>query len=122
MDIYTAINTRRTIRDFEDKPIEMSVIEKIIDAGLKAPTNDHMRSWEFVVVQDKSVRAELLRIVPDGYPPTKPGVDKMLDSWGLTDAMQRDMYLDAVPNCPARTCTSRMSSSSLACVWRTLKI
>ena len=56
MDIYTAINTRKTIRDFEDRTIEMNIIEKIIDAGLKAPSNDHMRSWEFVVINDCSGR------------------------------------------------------------------
>ena len=54
MNIYDAINTRRTIRDFADKQIDTAIIEKIIAAGLKAPTNDHMRSWEFVVVSDKA--------------------------------------------------------------------
>lgn len=97
MDIYTAINTRRTIRDFEDRPVDMQIIEKIIDAGLKAPTNDHLRNWEFVIIQDKSIRAELLRIVPEGYPSARNEVNKMLDSWGLTDEVQRDMYLDSVP-------------------------
>jgi len=48
MDIYTAINTRRTIRDFDGNLIEMGVVEKIIGAGSKAPTNDHMRNWELV--------------------------------------------------------------------------
>ena len=97
MDIYTAINTRRTIRDFADKPIEMSIIEKIIDAGLKAPTNDHMRSWEFVVVNDKNTRAEILRGVLETKLTTKAEVDKLLDHWKMTDTVQRDMYLDAIP-------------------------
>ena len=97
MDIYTAIETRRTIRDFEDRRVEPDVIEKIIDAGLKAPTNDHMRNWEFVIIQDKRVRAELLRIIPEGYPTSAREVEKMLDTWGLTDGVQRNMYLDSVP-------------------------
>lgn len=97
MDIYTAINTRRTIRDFEDRPIEMGIIEKIIDAGLKAPTNDHMRDWEFVLVYDKSVRGDILRIIPETTPLTKTGTDEMLNAWGMTDIVQRNMYLDAVP-------------------------
>lgn len=97
MDIYTAINTRRTIRDFTDKQIEMSIIEKIIDAGLKAPTNDHMRSWEFVVVNDKSIRAEILRGVLETKLTTKAEISKLLDYWKMTDTVQRDMYLDAIP-------------------------
>ena len=95
MDIYEAINTRRTIRDFADRQIDMAIIEKIINAGLKAPTNDHMRSWEFVVVNNKNKRAEILNILPKTY--SKSEVSEWLDSWGSNDNTQRDMYLDAVP-------------------------
>ena len=38
MDVYEAIRARRTIRDFEDRQVGMGTIERIIDAGLKAPT------------------------------------------------------------------------------------
>ena len=97
MDIYTAINARRTVRDFEDRPIEAEIIEKLLDAGLKAPTNDHMRSWEFVIVNDKEVRLKLL----DGFKKTIPQTDaenvKLVKSWGMTDRQQEDMYLDAIP-------------------------
>ena len=43
MELYEAIEKRRTIRDFEDKPVDMKVIKKILSAGLKAPTNNHLR-------------------------------------------------------------------------------
>ncbi len=61
MNIYDAISARRTIRDFEDRPVEQAVMERIIAAGLKAPTNNHLRQWEFVVVNGKEERAGLLR-------------------------------------------------------------
>lgn len=38
MDIYDAIKARRTIRNFSDTPIEAALIEKFIDAGLRAPS------------------------------------------------------------------------------------
>ncbi len=94
MDIYAAIENRRTIRDFEDKAIPIEIVEKLIDAGLKAPTNDHMRQWEFVVVDDKTVREKLLRIEPFG---DAQAIDKTLDGWGLGDKIQRDMYQEALP-------------------------
>jgi len=97
MDIYTAINTRRTIRDFDDRSIEMDIVEKIIDSGLKAPTNDHMRSWEFVIVNDKSARADVLNAIHQTTPTAKTEINNILDSWGMTDNVQRNMYLDAVP-------------------------
>lgn len=97
MDVYAAINTRRTVREFEDRAIASDIIEKIIDAGLKAPTNDHMRSWEFVLVQDKSVRANMLRTIPNAIPTSENDVNRWLDTWESTDQQQRDMYLNAMP-------------------------
>ena len=48
MELYEAINKRRTIRDFEDKPIYEDIIKRILSAGLKAPTNNHLREGEFI--------------------------------------------------------------------------
>jgi len=97
MDFYDAVNTRRTIRDFEDRTIEMPLIEKIISAGLRAPTNDHMRNWDFVIVNDRNVRADILRPINKSARQTRTEVNGILDSWGMTDSTQRNMYLDAVP-------------------------
>lgn len=94
MDIYTAIDARRTIRDFQDKAVPDEAMERIIEAGLKAPTNDHMRHWEFVVVNDKAAREKLLRIKPLT---SEDEVNSTLDSWGLADKLQRDTYLEALP-------------------------
>ena len=62
MELYEVIEKRRTIRDFEDKPIEMNIIKRIISAGLKAPTNNHLREWEFVIFNDKKERLRILNL------------------------------------------------------------
>ena len=67
MDLYEAIYNRRIIRDFKDKQIPENVLEKIIDAGLlidaglQAPTHDHLRNWEFVIIQDKKDKEKVLQ-------------------------------------------------------------
>lgn len=94
MNIYEAIKARRTIRDFEDRPVAMPVIERIIDAGLKAPTNNHLRQWEFVVVNAKEERAKVLRVK---NMTNRDECEKMLDGFGMTDEVQRDMYREAMP-------------------------
>ena len=94
MDIYEAINARKTIRDFEDRQIDMTIIEKIIAAGIKAPSHDHLKNWEFVIVS-KDKRAEVLNLIPTNY--TKEFAVKCLDSWGCEDKLQREMYIDGIP-------------------------
>lgn len=94
MDVYEAIATRRTIRDFEDRPVAMSVIERVLDAGLKAPTNTHLRQWEFVLVNDQEERAKVLRVRDMT---SREECDTMLDGFGLVDADQREMFHEAMP-------------------------
>ena len=55
MDFYDVIDKRRTVRDFTDEDIPYSTIERIIEAAFKAPTNDHLRDWEYIIINDKEV-------------------------------------------------------------------
>ena len=64
MDLYEAMNTRRSIRDFTDETIPEEVIKRILDAAYKAPSNDHFRDWQFIVVTDKKIMREVLEGVP----------------------------------------------------------
>ena len=41
MEFYEVLERRRTIRDFSDKIVTDEVLEKILSAAFKAPTNDH---------------------------------------------------------------------------------
>jgi nitroreductase len=95
MDIYEAIFLRRTIRDFSDKEIEIDIIKKILNAGLQAPTNNHMREWEFIVLNDKMERLSVLDKVSKKT--TKEDAVNIIDHWGLIDEEQREMYIDGIP-------------------------
>lgn len=95
MDIYSVINKRRTIRDFEDKEVPKEIIYKIIDAGLKAPTNNHLRNWEFIVITDKEEKARIIGDIPKTY--SRKDVEDFMDSNNMTDLCQREMYMDGVP-------------------------
>ena len=56
MDVYEAIYSRRIVRDIKEQPVKDEIIEKIISAGLYAPTHDHLRNWEFGVLKDKKIK------------------------------------------------------------------
>jgi len=95
MDLYSAINQRRTVRDFQDKEVELDIILRIINAGLKAPTNDHMRNWEFVVVTDKEEKAKIMDKIPKTI--SKKKLEGIVTAWNMTDVCQKEMYVDAIP-------------------------
>ena len=59
MEFYDVINKRRSIRQFEDKEIPREGLERILDAGLKAPSSNHQRRWELVALTDKNIIKEL---------------------------------------------------------------
>ena len=44
MELYEAIYKRRIVRDFKDKSVSDEILEKIINAGLQAPTHDHLKN------------------------------------------------------------------------------
>ncbi|NLD49842.1 MAG: nitroreductase [Clostridiaceae bacterium] len=95
MDIYEAIFSRRTIRDFDEREVPGDIVKKILNAGLQAPTNNHLREWEFIVLNDKAARLNAIDKVTKNF--SKEDVAAILDNWGCTDLEQRDMYFDGIP-------------------------
>lgn len=95
MDIYEAIDSRRTVRDFKAKKVATETLNKILSAGLRAPTNDHLRSWEFIIVDGQTARLELLGLIKKER--TEKEAAHIIDAWGLVDPCQREMYIDAIP-------------------------
>jgi nitroreductase len=62
MDAFEALTTRRSIRHFTSEPVSRDQIEKIIDAGRMAASACNEQPWEFVVVTDAAVRAQLAEL------------------------------------------------------------
>lgn len=62
MDLYDAIYNRRITRDFKAQSVPDDVLQKIIKAGLQAPTHDHLRNWEFVILQDSKDKKMLFNL------------------------------------------------------------
>ena len=63
MEFYEVVNGRRITRDFQNKVVPNEVLERILDAGLKAPSHDHLRNWEFVVLRDKKEKENALQYI-----------------------------------------------------------
>lgn len=92
---YDVVNSRRTIRDFENESIDDEIIERIVSAGMKAPTNDHMRDWHFIVIKDKDTVLKLINKIPEQI--SNEEVNAILQDWNLNDTCQQNAYKDAIP-------------------------
>lgn len=64
MDTLKAIATRRSIRKYKDKPVSDELIQKIIEAGMYAPSAGNQQPWHFMVIRDRKV----LTTIPQYHP------------------------------------------------------
>jgi len=64
MELLGLIKERRSIRRFAEREVEGELIERIIEAGIWAPSSNHCEPCEFIVVRDKNRRKELAKISP----------------------------------------------------------
>lgn len=63
---YTMENLfhRVSIRKYQDKPVRKEDITEILRAGMQAPSAGNQQPWEFYVVTDKDVIAQLAKASP----------------------------------------------------------
>jgi nitroreductase len=59
MDLERAIKERRSIRKFKPDPVPRSLLEKILDLAIWAPSGMNQQNWHFVVL--KGEKLERLR-------------------------------------------------------------
>jgi nitroreductase len=59
MNIFEAIKTRKSVRKYLDKPVEVEKLNQILEAAHLAPSASNRQEWRFVVVQDKDTREKL---------------------------------------------------------------
>ncbi len=53
------MNTRRTVRNFSDKPISENIIENIILSASTAPSGAHKQPWMFCVVKNPELKKQI---------------------------------------------------------------
>jgi nitroreductase len=75
MDTYLAMTTRRTVRLFDQKPIQASLLERMINAARLSPSAANRQVLDYVLVQDKTNRDRLfasLKWAAAVYPKRNP--------------------------------------------------
>lgn len=53
MQTWDAIRSRRNVREYTDEPIPDADLDRILEAGRRAPSARNWQPWDFVVVTDR---------------------------------------------------------------------
>jgi nitroreductase len=59
MDVFEAVQERRSIRTYQDTPVPREKLEKILEAARLAPSARNAEPWHFIVVTDGEKRKVL---------------------------------------------------------------
>src|SRR5215467_7566669 len=62
MQTWDAIRARRNVRQYSGEPIAREDLERICEAGRRAPSAGNWQPWDFVVVTGREQLAELAKV------------------------------------------------------------
>jgi len=64
MRVFEAIKGRRSIRKFENRSIEKKILQKLVEAGIWAPTGGNAQTWVFIIVTDSDQIQKMKAVSP----------------------------------------------------------
>jgi len=64
MDIYEAINCRRSVRSFRPDPVPQESLERILEAARCAPSSLNLQPWKLVLVKDPQKIRDIIAHCP----------------------------------------------------------
>ena len=53
------LSTRRTVRDFSNRPVSLEIIENCIKTAATAPSGANKQPWQFIIVSDSKVKQKI---------------------------------------------------------------
>ena len=98
MDFETLLKNRRSIREFQDKEVPLSVVKEIIQDTCLAPTASNRQPVRFIIIKDR----EQIRILSDES--KKSLLDDLIQNPQLPlkeyEATLRDVHFNVFYNAP----------------------
>jgi len=76
---YEWSETRRSVRDFSDKPVPKEVMEQLIMTGSTAPSGAHKQPWTFCLISNTTLKSKLRTLAEEEEKKSYAG--RMSDQW-----------------------------------------
>ncbi len=65
MTVEETVKTRRSIRKYKDVPVSKELIERVLQAGMAAPSSKNRQPWRFIVVSGQA-KDDALKVMEEG--------------------------------------------------------
>ena len=62
METWDAIRARRNVRQYKPEPVSEEDLNRIAEAGWRAPSAKNRQPWDFVIVTDRAQLEELATV------------------------------------------------------------
>ena len=59
MTFEEVMQARRSVRSYEEKPVEMNVIKSLIAESTLAPSAGNSQPWKFIIINNKEIMAQV---------------------------------------------------------------
>lgn len=87
MDLFELLSKRRTVRQFKTDPVPQADVEKIVQAGLLAPSPNDSHPWRIIAIRNQGILREM-----------RAAVEKKLDALFPAPTGDKKTRLDKVKN------------------------
>jgi nitroreductase len=94
MELKDAIEKRRTIRDFQNKEVPINIINYAIENAFKAPTYNHLREWDFIIIRKPESKLSLINAENLDNTASSAELEHVFEN---EPPIMKEMYLDAIP-------------------------
>lgn len=76
---YEWADTRRSVRDFSDKPVPKEVMENILMTASTAPSGAHKQPWTFCLISNETLKSKLRELAEEEEKKSYGG--RMSEEW-----------------------------------------
>jgi nitroreductase len=59
METWDAIRSRRNVREFAERPVAAEDLDRLLEAGRRAPSARNWQPWDFILVAEREKLADL---------------------------------------------------------------